>query len=123
MNYWEVQKPAQDMAAQVGMIPEYWLMEFNKHWKFVREGDDMKVRNLDGSPVEHVFPEGKREVRFDGRDLMAFVGEGEHKDIFSRLTIGTRASGSGASGKLSGTAPVTKPKPENKPAMPQLGLR
>lgn len=112
------------MAARVADLPDYWTQEFNKHWQLVRADDgNIVVRNHDGTPVEHIFPEGKREVQFTERDLAEFPCATEHAATFARLTIGSRASGSGAGGQVSGTAPVSKPKAQNQPALPKLGLR
>ena len=127
LREYQIDRPLRRLAEDISTIPDIWEMLFSKHYKLEMREGTLTVLDSEGEPVKTA--DGS-PVPFTSKALGDYVcsGDSEAAKQFARLTIVTRASGSGADGGKQGTNPMsvtTIGKPKEEPAVPlqQFGLR
>lgn len=126
LREYQVNRPLRQLAEDVSALPDLWQMMFEKHYRLeIREGV-LTVLDAKGEPV---LVDGK-PLPFSPKEVGTFVSKGDSDAAkqFARLTIGTKASGSGADGGKGGGSPVASitsngKKDEPKSPLSQFGLR
>jgi hypothetical protein len=133
LRRYEVDLPTERLVSEIAVpgCERLWRLGFEQSFKFVHDGDRLVVRTLEGEPA--MLPalantrgrERAREAQATAEDLWALVDTPELRGTFAPITVGSKATGGGASGSQGGppVAPTTKPNEPPLPAPPTLGLR
>lgn len=94
----------------------------SREFTFTLADGAVAIRDAAGEPVTLPGDDGKpREATFTESDIRALCEASEHKAMYDRLIVGSRASGGGASGPGQGVH-THADKPAPKPAPHHFGL-